>query len=236
MATLSTLRTEVYSVMGLDSTAAGTDETLVTAWLNEGVRDVLLRTNCYITCATMTLTAGSANYDLDTTVMDMKEAYITGAADSTDYRLQQVSPGEIIEYRVGGGQSTTGNPVSYYAINGGNMLMVYPTPAAADVVNLYYIPRPTEMSSGAHDPGTSTYGLIPVEIQPCIVEYAKWKAAELDDDESSNQGKMHWERYLELVKQAKKIINRKGGTALPPVNVKRRNRRPWARVPSADVW
>jgi len=236
MATLSTLRTEVYSVIGLDSTASGTDETLVTQWLNDAVRDILLRTRCYVACATMTLTAGTANYDLDTTMLTTLEVYITGAADSTDYRLQQVSPAEIVDFRVGGGQSTTGTPVSYYAINGSNLLMVYPTPAAADIVNLFYVPKPTEMSSAAHDPSTATYGGVPTEFHPCISMYALWRSADLDDDASSDQGKDYWDKYMEMIRQAKKIVNTKGGSSLSPVRLKRRNRRPWARVPSADVY
>jgi hypothetical protein len=51
------MKAEVQAVIGLADT--GTEDTLLQGWLNDGVIDVLLRTQCYVTDATMTETSGT---------------------------------------------------------------------------------------------------------------------------------------------------------------------------------
>jgi hypothetical protein len=128
--------------------------------------------------------------------------------------------------------STTGTG-RYYA-HDGSLWSFYPALVAGDIVTVYYIPRPTEMSSGSHDPATETYGNIPVEYHPALLEYAAWKMADYDDDGSSQQGLIYQQNYERLVRQALKTQRGKAGRTLGRAVL---GRRPVARTsPSQDIW
>jgi hypothetical protein len=101
-----------------------------------------------------------------------------------------------------------------YALNGADLLMLFPTPVSADVLTVYYVPLPTEMSASGNDPTSATYGGIPVEYHPALEEYAKWKMADYDDDSSSSMGAAYQAEYLRLVRDARKHLRQLGGRTL----------------------
>lgn len=230
MATLTNLRTRVYSRLGLDSTASGNDETETTAYLNEAIVDILLQTNCYVTTTTISLTPGTADYTLSSSIITIKEAYITSGG--TVYQIENVSPADILAMRRSG---TASSPATYYAVDGANQLMVFPTPAAADTITVYHVPRPTSMSSGSHDSSVATYGLIPDEFAPAIVAYTCWKMADREDDRTSQNGQIYFAEYQEYwIPKIRKYVNLKANLVLPPARIRRRRR--WvANNPSTDL-
>lgn len=231
MSTLTNLRTRTYSRLGLDSTAAGTDETETTAYLNEAIVDVLLQTGVYVTTTTVNLSAGTSDYTLDTGIIRIRDAYITSGGNR--YSITQTTPAAILDLRRG---STTSSPAFFYAIDGSNLLMVYPTPAAADTITFYYTPRPTAMSSASHDSSNTTYGGIPDEFAPAIVAYACWKLGDREDDRTSQNGQTYFQEYQEYwIPKIRKYRNMKGGTTLPPATLNRSRRRFAPHDPSADM-
>src|SRR5574338_1345065 len=148
MATLAQIRNEVARVIGLDSTAAGADETLVDAWTNEAILDILLQTRCYVAVATTPVTANVADYTLDSAILHVVDCYL--ASSGTTYRLEQVSPQKLLDMRITA-NSQASSPASHFAVSGSSLLLLYPTPSSADTMSLYYVPRPAPMSSGSHD-------------------------------------------------------------------------------------
>lgn len=219
--TLAQFRTRIAAKLGLDNTASSADQSLVDAWCNEGVIDVLLRTSCRVNPATMTLTSGTNDYRLDATVLLVKDAYTT--ASSQTYPFEQVSPDRLLEMRRG--NTGTSSPTSYYALHGSDLLMVYPTPSAADTLNLYYVPRPTAMSDAAHDPSNATYGGVPVEFHKAIEYFALAQGADYQNDETSAQGQRYTELYEKELRKVTKYVNVKGNTRLPRATVGRIMRR-----------
>ena len=230
MATLTNLRTRVYSRLGLDSTSSGNDETETTAYLNEAIVDILLQTDCYVTSTTIALSAGTSDYTLSASIIKIKEASVTSGNNT--YRVEQVSPSDILDMRRG---NTSSSPSTFYAIDGANLLMVFPTPSASDTMTVYQVPRPTSMSSGAHDSSNATYGGIPDEFAPAIAAYTCWKMADREDDRTSQNGQLYFAEYQEYwIPKIRKYVNTKGNVALPPARLKRRRR--WvANNPSADL-
>jgi hypothetical protein len=207
MSTLAELQTEVAEEIGsIDATA---DATKINRFLNRGVRDILRKTRCYVTSQTITPGA-TADYALAATVLDISVLYAT--ASGNEYRLERVSPAEIVDMRLNG---TASSPARYYALAGFNTVMWYPTPAAADTFTMYYTPAPTAMSSGSHDPATSTYGNIPEDYHHLIARYAMRFLGSFDDDTSSAQGSRYWEEYKEGLREMRAELNRKGGNRLP---------------------
>jgi hypothetical protein len=206
---LAAIRNEVTRVIGLDSTAAGADETLVDQWANEAVIDILLQTRCYVTSATAETTADTGDYTFDSGILHVVDMYIASGGNS--YRLKQVSPAELLDMRVNG-QSVASAPVSHFAVVGSNMLALFPTPSDTETFTLYYVPRPTAMTTGTHDPSDTTYGGIPSEFHRAIVKYVEAEAADYRDDKSSQQGDRYRNDYLVWLGKIHKYTNQKGST------------------------
>ena len=210
MTTLAQYRTRISAKLGLDTTAGGLDETLIDSWINEAITDFLLQTSCKVQPATMTLTAGTADYTLDTAALLIKDIYVTSAGST--YGFEEVTMAQMIELRRR--SSTSGSPSRFYAVSGGNLLMVYPTPSAADVLTLFYVPRPAALSVTSASPDE-----IPVEYHKAVEYFALAEGADYDDDQTSAQGQRYREEYERWVMKARKYLNRKGNVRLPKIQV-----------------
>ena len=209
--TLGTIRTNVANVLGLDNSAGG-DQPMIDQWANEAVLDILLQTDCYVDCANMTLTSGTADYDLSSSILKIRYAYLSPVGGS-DRLMQRIAPFEILDFRLGSADNS-GQPYKY-AIQGDNLLMVYPTPAAADVMRVYYVPRPSVMSSDAHDPATTTYGLIPAQYHDLIVDYTLWRGADHEEASGTQDPEKYAQRYMMGLKDIIRDLNKKGGVRMP---------------------
>lgn len=217
MANLTTLRLRVSRKLSLDQTASGEEETAVTDWLNEGVVEVLLETHCTVSKGTAALTSGTGDYELDTDILAVHKLI-----DSNNVPLERVTEAEIDEFRRA--SATGSSSVQHYAV-AGNMLMVWPTPNSAATLTVYFVPRPTPMSTGTHDPSDATYGGVPSEYHKGIELYALWQAADFDDDTSANQGDRYFGQYSAWVNKIRKNLKLKGGQRMPGLNTGRRSLR-----------
>ena len=228
MATLSELQVEVAEQIG--SIDATNDATKINRYLNRGVRHVLRHTHCY--AAEGTVTPGAAdNYQLASTYLDIIDASFT--QNSEHWELERVSPEQLRRLRRNGSAVSTSGPTRYYALAGSNLMMFYPQPGASDTLSLLYVPAPTAMSSGSHDPSNATYGGVPEDYHELIVLYACWWLAMYDDDQSSQYGR-DYKALLDLgINQAKRELERKGGHKSPRFKVG--PRRFVARDPSTDL-
>ena len=225
MATLTDFRAEVAAVLGLDNTVSPGDQGFIDGWVNEGVADVVMRSKCRQRPATMTLTANTKDYTLPTGVISILNAYITSGGN--DYALQQVSAQELDDMRRRG--TTANSPVRFYALGGADLLRLYPTPTAADTVNLTYVPRPTTLSAGANTPSE-----IPTEWHRLVTYFALWRGADFDDDSTSEQGERYRKMYEDGLKLFRGQLATKGNARLPVARLSRRRRALVPHDPSAD--
>lgn len=211
--TLAQFRTAVASKIGLDNSTSG-DQTLIDGWINEGVTDVLMRTECRIRPGTLTLAAGTADYTLDTSILKIYDAYVT--VSGIAYWLEVATVDDILAMR----RTTTANvsPAQFYAVGGSDLFMIYPTPATADTVNIYYVPRPATLSVSSDTPSE-----IPSEFQKAVEFYALREAADMSDDQSSQGGATYQVIYEQWLKRINKWVWMKGNHRLPRASV-RRNR------------
>jgi hypothetical protein len=202
------MKAEVQAVIGLQDTAI--EDTLLQGWLNDGVVDVLLRTQCYVTDATMTETSGTGDYTLDPGILIARSLRWTSTGGSSSYPAR-VANEEIERLRSAASTVSTTYPAAAYAVIGANVLKVYPTPGAADTITIFYVPRPTAMSDVADDPSSEDFGGIPAEYHKAVVLYAEWKAADYRDDQSSAQGERYRQTYEDEVKRIRKYVTLHGG-------------------------
>ena len=226
---LADIRNEVTRVIGLDSTAAGTDELLLDAWANEAVVDILLETRCYVASATTDVTVDEGDYTLDSDILHVVDVHL--ASGGVKYRLKHVSPQQLLDMRVSD-NAEAASPVTHFAVVGSNLLMVYPIPSTADTMTIYYVPRPTAMSTGTNDPSTTTYGGIPTEFHRAIVKYVEAEAADYRDDATSQQGDRYRADYGRWLSKIHKFVNQKGATETTAFEIRGRSYPP--HDPSTD--
>lgn len=228
MATFGELKANVSNELGLDQTAAGTEDVLLGRRLNEAVREYLIRTRAYVVTDTVALVENDNEYDLVTELDPDPLALVAIVATTEGRPLEKLSVASILELRRG--VSPVGAGVYRYAVNGASTLMVYPSPGASPgTLTVHYVPKPTEMSAAGHDPSTATYGNVPVEHHYLLEFYALWRMAGYDDDSSSQMGEVYRQRFEEGVIRARSQIRGRGGRGLAPA---RPGRGWWRRVPS----
>lgn len=208
--------------IGLDTTSGSTEESQLIQWIADGVVDVLLRARVNVNCGDLTFTANEWKYTLPTSALAIQDVTYTSAT-GTAGSLIRVTPADILRFREG--TPATGATVRYYALNGHDLLMVYPTPSAADTLTIYYVPRPTALSSTsstAHDPSSETYGGIPTEYHKAIELYALAQAAEFTDHKPSQYGARYKAEYEGKLLEIKRAMRHKGGRSLGPAIVGKR--------------
>lgn len=230
-------------MLGLDNTTSG-DQPRLTAWANDAVIDMLLRTHCYVASTTISLTAGTGDYTLDSTILAIEDIYLTSGG--ANFRVSRKSTTDIINLRL---FSVTSSPMQLYAVAGSNLLMIYPSPVQNnDTLSIYYVPRPTALSGGTDDPSGSTTGGIPSEFHYGLELYMQWKAADAFDDASSQNGETYRRAYLGdpsappgseqrfgFIGTMKRDLRAKGGKHLGGILIPPRSRRIYLPNPGVDV-
>lgn len=221
--TLGQLWSAVSNRVGNLDSAVSADQSRITTWANEAVVNVLRRTKCYVTSATVALTSGQGDYTLDTDILVSVNVSLT--AQGVSWPLERVSADELLGLRHQNASSSS--PVQYYALNGANLLMVHPIPSSADTLTFYYVPRPTAMSLSTHDPADATYGGVPSEYHKALEYYACAEAADDDDDQSSAQGQRYRELYERELSRLVSAVRWKFGPYNPRarINPYRRSQR-----------
>jgi hypothetical protein len=215
MATLATLRSSVAAKLGLDNTASSAEQVLIDQWVTEGINEILLRTQCTVVAGTIAASADVWQQDLAADVLAIRDIWREDAAGAIDPVLR-VSEQEILDKH----RSSTSSDAAYtrYAISGGNLLLLWPTPSAAYTLKTLYVAEATAMTAGSHSPATATYGGIPTEFHKAIEYYALWQGAEFDENRGSQGGERYrtlFENYL--VGIIRPAMRRKGGLDMPQV-------------------
>jgi hypothetical protein len=198
--------------LGISAAASGAERQLAIDWYNEAVDQFLVETKMVWTPVSMTTTAGTGDYTLDTSIIAMKDlSYVPSGQQG--WLMIPVDETEITQRRLL--QSAVAMAPQRYALAGSNTLMVWPTPTSSlDTINgLYVAHAASAMSADAHSPDSAVYGGIPVEWHPTLLWYVFWQAAMLTNDIMSSAGQNYeaaWEKGLQRAKirQTKKLGTR----------------------------
>src|SRR5262245_34391813 len=100
------------------------DLALIDAWANEGVEQFLKDTKINVQLASLAVTAGSADYHLDDDILALQDAWFEPASGERRPLLEPTASGEIIRMREF--SEPTGFSTMYYAVDGWNLLQLYP--------------------------------------------------------------------------------------------------------------
>jgi hypothetical protein len=188
------------------------------AWVNRGYTDILLRTQCKVCHGTMTTTAGEWRYALPTNTLDIVEIWLEDD-DGETIGFEKTDARHLIRMRAGL-EVDESSPPRYFAVDGSNMFMLWPTPSDTDTINVLYVPRPTALSATSDEPTD-----IPNEFHEGVLWYALWQAADADDDASSQMGEYYRTIYEGrdgmggYLDRMRKHNRRRGGRRLAPVSL-----------------
>lgn len=206
---LTGFRTQLAAKLSLNVDDA--DElALIDGWVNDGVEYVVGEGETYVTSATADVDAGEGDYELDTDILRI--LWIETASGGVE--LEPVGPTEIRRRRL---SSSTSSSSYLYAVDGANLLMLYPIPSVDDVLTIAHVPRPALLVNGADTPTE-----IPKEFHYLVTLYALLNAGDYDDDQTSAQGERYQQKLDTGVTRMRSRINRKRGRRLPRATVGRR--------------
>lgn len=231
---LSTFRSRVSGSVGIGAASQTAEQALIDGWVNEGIVDFLRRTKTHKRLLQMNLTANEWKYTLDTDILSLEKVWIDTSSALQDRLLEPLDSAEIFRMRA------VENPVDvgpmYYSLEGAHLLLLHPAPAASsDTLNAVYVPRPAALSATSDSPASTANGGIPEEFHQFIESYAKWKAADYVDDQTSQFGQVYMQEYLAGVVEAKKALTQKAGVRLSGIIPGRFPKRAIPRTPGTDI-
>lgn len=217
---LSDYRSEVNAILGMGSD----EQALIDEFVNEGVEEFVTRSQCYQKPFTLALTSGTATYTLGTAILAFKN--LVNVYTGGTRWLEQMAIDELDALRHG--TDATGGPARYYAIQGGNALVVYPKPGAGETLKGWYVPRPAALAVAGDSPTE-----IPFEYHLAPEWWALFRAANMDENRSQSNGRVYRELFDEQVRSCRKRLLHKGGR-LGRIRLGTRAVSP--HDPSQDVW
>jgi hypothetical protein len=118
-------------------------------WINQAYTQVVVETECLQKRATMTLTVNGAIYTLPSAVIRLKYVTIRGSGQS-EYGppLEEATVDDLLNWRRSSGGVNAASAVpTHYALVGLNQFELWPPPAAADTMLVYYVYLPTALSA-----------------------------------------------------------------------------------------
>jgi hypothetical protein len=169
MANLRQLRERVIDSTGL---VVGPHSEAADEAINEAYLELVARLNLYQRSATVTLTVGDGDYSIltDFAITDLTGVRsVTWVATGTGTEpapMEEVDPDVILAYRQQDAVTSTGMD-SYYALLGLDTFMLYPVPAVASSLAIYYTARPTTLQADSDTPSQ-----IPLEFHDAIEKRA----------------------------------------------------------------
>jgi hypothetical protein len=169
------IQDEVIARVRLDPSV---DRSRVKDWINGVYAEVCVETEAVQENSQMSLTAGQSTYTMASTVIRVKQMYVTAAGSGQSRPLVPTSLEQILEWSAANGANTTSQgQVTHFACWGVADITFYPTPTAADVITVYYVTLPTFLSGD---------GDLSVLTEPyasnCLTEGAAYQAAKFLKD------------------------------------------------------
>ena len=230
--TLAQYRTRIDAKTSLSNTTAA-DQQMIDDLVNMAYEEIVLKTNCKVGSTTISLSASTGDYTIPTGFLNILELYTTSTGQA--YSMQRTTAEDIIRRRIGVSPGLNSSPSRYYATQGNDLLMVWPTPSAADSLSVYYVARPTALSASADVPSD-----IPAEFHQLIEYRACAEASDYAEALVMRQRVVPtidpsrwWALYEKGIRELRGSVARSGGRRLAPVRINRRLTVPL--LPSTDL-
>jgi hypothetical protein len=174
-------------------------------WINQSYTRVCVETEAMIRTATMTVTAGASTYLLPAGVARIKQMLLQPAGQTqSSPPLIRTTLDEILSRRqAGGDQRQSGNQATHYAVLGINQFELWPTPAAADVIWIWYVLFPASLSAPTD---------VPILEEPYASKLLEYGALTDAGDFNGDPSALDWENnFNEWMGRYQQHLDRKQG-------------------------
>lgn len=178
-----------------EASAVYWSEEELTRWLNEGCRDIARRTEALRDQDSVTVTVpATVYYNLPTDVIRVHRVEYTMTGSNQIYRLQPINvpTADSIGWM---NQDTEGIPEYFFTwgfSGGGNPnLYIYPKPAQAGELTIWYYRLPVAVVAGADELE------VPSGWEDVVYEYCEYKAKLKDGNQNWQIAKQEYESKLE---------------------------------------
>jgi hypothetical protein len=170
-------------------------------WMDEGQIDIVRKTGCVTTDATVNVTASTREYDLPTDVLKIKHIKYY---DGTTYTKLEGTTEDALEEGTDYPNETATDPPRYYYIKqaGTPTIGLSPKPktTTSNAIQVHYVQRPATLTTTTNDPA------IPEPYQRLIVTYALYRC--LEKDVKNETADRYHNQYLHDVADMKtQLIN-----------------------------
>lgn len=173
---LASMRTEVYARMAESGAGFFTNDQL-DQWLADGQRDVAVRTEPVVTTATVTTTSGTAEYELPSDVLSIRQVHYLDS-NSAWTLLRETSWEALFTASPDFENDTDGMPLRWYWRS--QVLGLYPAPSATyagtDTLRILYTYTPSPMTGDGDTSG------LPDWLDDAIILFAVYRALLKDRD------------------------------------------------------
>ena len=194
---LGELRTRLR-LLNPEATSAVVSDANVNLLLNEGAETVANKTDCLVTYDTQDVISGTQEYSLPTDCL--KPLYVVYDDDIIPCVTQEWLDQYIPDWR-----GETGSTELYY--RRANYIGLYKEPTAneagTDLLKIYYVKKPTSMSSDSADPFDSDPTLTP--YHNLVVTYARAKCKEIVG--KMQQAQLLYSEFEAKCREMKREIN-----------------------------
>jgi hypothetical protein len=171
--TFKEIQDRVKLTLGMDETVSNNERTLIKAWINEGVIDVISRTRPYTRVINLTAQP-VAVHDMASTIIALVDVELEGYGFLRRYTRQDIVDAQA-----------SGAPGFCYEEP---LFWLSPIPTVPTVIRTYGIFRPVDMVGDTDDLSNPTYGGLAEEFHPAVLNYALWKAGQYVQHQESGSG------------------------------------------------
>jgi len=206
------------------------------AAVNEGIQEFAKLTDCYQRRSTVSITGGTAEYDLNTTSVIAGGDFARFSKEPVEFHYTD-SNGDVTilagddlvrrdvewldRYEPGWANDTTASsvqqlPVAYYERfdNGARYLGFYPKPctgsSASAVARVPYVAQPATLTSDTSEPFANRIDLRP--YHQGLVHYAAYQVEKLRRDDAASDRQL--QRFMGYVQQYLQDLRKRGGQGL----------------------
>lgn len=215
--TFQDLLLRVSHKTGLSDIASSAEQSFLIEGAKEAVRKVLLDTGCHVTQYTLNLTANVDEYVLTSTILATVD-YQPSVTNTTIMPIAAATSGDVLYRRSIG----TVGAAREFTILGDNVLIVSPTPTAAETWLLYVVLDGSLLSALSNatitaDLSNASYGGIPIWAQSAVELYLLAYAAQKNQSLATVQ--FYADAYEKECGHVRKYKRGLEGRRMPPPRI-----------------
>lgn len=194
-----------------ESTSTAWTDAELRRWINEGVEDIVQRTECLQSSDTISAVAGTRSYTLSQRIIRINRVTYQPSGDSRIFPLEyrDFNAMDSVWWTQ---QAVTSNTPIYFTLWGyppALQLVVYPTPPTAGTFTVFYYATPMPLATDGSAASSSL--TVPTGWESVVVDYAEYTALRKDMQPRWLEAKQLYEEHIEKLMMLSRRWSDQGG-------------------------